>query len=109
MSLFRNWFGIGNADLESELQSNLESSQESYHESGLDAELSIINPATGLVMVGGMCGLDVAGNPYGFSWGEDNRLNDDNGWDSHNIWNADNSGDCYSHGFTSGFGLDPWE
>lgn len=102
MNLFKNWFGIGDDDLEP----NPESSQESHQETDFDAGPEItLNPATGLIMVGGKIGLDVAGNPYGFSSDDYNRLNDDHGWNDHDsghdhgtldnpdCWNEARSGD----------------
>lgn len=94
MSIFKNWFGFSYDGLESDLESDFNPWPE-----------ITINPATGLIMVGGKIGLDVAGNPYGFSSDDYNRLNDDHGWNDHDsghdhgtldnpdCWNDARSGD----------------
>lgn len=48
---------------------------ENPNHSSLFDDFSEINPATGFPMVGGVGGLDIAGNPYGFD--NDDLLNDD--------------------------------
>jgi len=45
-------------------------------------DLSEINPATGLPMIGGIAGIDVAGNPYGFD--NNDMHHDDSISDMHN-------------------------
>lgn len=38
-----------------------------------DNSITVINPATGLPMTGGIGGIDVAGNPYGVDGGQENH------------------------------------
>lgn len=55
----------------------------SIETNSLDWDNTTINPATGLVMMGGIGGLDVAGNPYGTDL-NDRFIHDslwDNRWD----------------------------
>lgn len=38
-----------------------------------DNSVAVINPATGLLMTGGIGGIDIAGNPYGVDVGQTNH------------------------------------
>lgn len=68
---------------------------------GQDDAYCTINPATGLPMVGGCGGVDVAGNPFGVDWSHhatdslnnaDCSYSSDAGcWDS-SSWNSGTSG-----------------
>ncbi|SFN04154.1 hypothetical protein [Thermodesulforhabdus norvegica] len=44
-----------------------------------DRDETVINPATGLLMIGGIGGFDVDGNPYGCDFSRDLSFDDD--WD----------------------------
>lgn len=84
-----------------------------WHSSGSGPDLreqTAINPATGLPMVGGQGGVDVAGNPFG----TDLHRHRDDDWSRHDRWEMEMSFDsstrwhdpCSSGGI--GGGHDPW-
>ena len=58
-------------------------------------DVSWVNPATGLPMIGGMGGVDVAGNPFGTdlhdSFNTSNTSNFDDSFSSNNFSSWDNS------------------
>ncbi|WP_044413445.1 hypothetical protein [Thiomicrospira microaerophila] len=64
-------------------------------------EATEINPANGLPMIGGMGGVDVAGNPYGIDSSATEF--DDFTTTSHDVY-YDNSYDSFDSGGFGGFG-----
>ena len=65
---------------------------------------SLINPATGFSMIGGMGGIDVGGSPFGFDTHMSDAFSDDHF--SHTTF--DSTDDWSSIDSSSGFGSDPF-
>lgn len=81
------------------------------------SDSSSINPANGLPMIGGSCGVDIHGNPYGFSshdsFSSSSILSDS--WSSDICGGIDSSsfsgssGGIDSFGGISGYGSNSWD
>lgn len=55
----------------------------------IPTEETLINPATGLTMIGGYGGVDAAGNPYGSSGDEIAHTTDTSDWATDDSWSND--------------------
>ena len=93
-------------------------SDDSLGETRPEDDLATINPATGLPMLEGPGGLDMAGNPYGFDHDHDMSSSQNDWTDSHSDFTSEPgfteyyddafASDSSSSAGTSGTDNDPW-
>lgn len=104
-NIISEFFGFGSSDVLGDSVTNMGANNLTNINNSLDD--FTINPATGLPMVNGMGGVDVAGNPYGV----DNSHHDSFGssFDSGSSFGShDSFGSTFDSGssFGGGFGSD---